>query len=499
MSRTILFVTPPYHCGVVEVAGHWMPLGLVYLAAAARRAGWTPMIYDAMTKRHEHAQIREHISKTKPDCVATTSITPTFPDCLELLRNAKDVLPNVITIMGGVHPTFMFKDILQESPDVVDYIVRGEGEETLEELLRCIAQDDDPEDVRGLSFPRDSEILYTPSRKFAKSIEMAHDEWDLLDWNDYTYFVIPKSRLAVVSTSRGCSFSCTFCSQQKFWKQSWRARGPGLAADEILNLQKKYGANVFLITDEYPTQDQDRWEAFLDRLIYAKFDGYLLIETRAADIVRDAHLMAKYRKAGVIHIYIGLEATDQQTLDTINKELVLDESKECLRLIREHGMVSETAFVLGFPWETPETIAATLKLSQEYDPDFAHYLAITPWPYADIYEEMKPHIRDFDYRKYNLIDPVIKPVNMTLEEVDRAIVNCYRDFYMGKLPQIAKDKDPFRKHYLLVSMRLIMRSSFLKKKMGNLGTIPAEVDRMLKRLGIKSEEAKKKAVCPIKH
>jgi len=498
MSRTILFITPPYHCGVVEVAGHWMPLGLVYLAAAARRAGWTPLIYDAMTKRHDYAQIRERINELQPDCVATTAITPTYPDSLELLRSAKDLLPDVITIMGGVHPTFMYEEILQEAPDVVDYIVRGEGEETLEQLLRCLAENREPIDVRGLSFQRDGEIAVTASRPFAKSIELPHDEWDLLDWDAYTYFVIPNSRLAVVSTSRGCSFSCTFCSQQKFWKQSWRARGPELAAEEILWLGEKYGANVFLITDEYPTQDQDRWLEFLDRLIAANFDGYLLIETRASDIVRDARMLERYRKAGVIHVYIGLEATDQATLDTINKQLDVDESSECLRLIRAHGMVSETAFVLGFPWETPESIKATLKLSQTYDPDFAHYLAITPWPYADIYEEMKPHIQVHDYRKYNLIDPVVKPERMTLEEVDRAIVNCYRDFYMGKLAQIAVDPDPFRKHYLLTSMRLIMRSSFLKQKMGSLGRIPAEVDRMLRCLGVKEDKIAS-AVCPVRH
>jgi anaerobic magnesium-protoporphyrin IX monomethyl ester cyclase len=482
MSPTILFVTPPYHCGVVEVAGRWMPLGLVYLAASARRAGWTPVIFDAMTKNCDHVKIRARIESLEPACIATTAITATYPDAIEILRNAKQIVPQVTTILGGVHPTFMHQMILEEESDVVDYVVRGEGEETLEELLRRLAAGRDPEEVKGLSFRRDGEIVVTPSRPFAESIELPHEEWDLLDWEDYTYFVIPESRLAVVSTSRGCSFNCTFCSQQKFWKQSWRGRSPELAAAEILALQERYGANVFLLADEYPTENQERWLEFLDRLIAARFDGYLLMETRAPDIVRDAHFLERYRQAGVIHVYVGLEATDQATLNTINKEMNLDASADCLRLLREHGMVSETAFVLGFPWETEESIEATLNLSQSYDPDFAHYLAITPWPYADLYEEMKPHISVHDYRKYNLIEPIIKPERMTLAEVDRAIVNCYRRFYMDKLKQLDGDPDPFRQRYLLTSMRLIMRSSFLKQKMGSLGRIPAEVDRLLKGL-----------------
>jgi anaerobic magnesium-protoporphyrin IX monomethyl ester cyclase len=482
MTRTILFVTPPYHCGVVEVAGRWMPLGLVYLAAAARRAGWTPLIYDAMTKNHDHATIRKRIESLKPDCVATTSITATYPDAVEVLRGAKEILPDVITVLGGVHPTFMHREILEQVPDVVDYVVRGEGEETLEELLVRIATEKDPDDVRGLAFCRDSEIVATRPRPFAQNIELPHEEWDLLDWQDYVYFVIPKSRLAVISTSRGCSFDCTFCSQQKFWKQSWRGRSPELAAQEVLDLHRRYGANVFLIADEYPTESQERWLEFLDRLIAARFDGYLLMETRAADIVRDAPFLERYRRAGVVHVYVGLEATDQTTLDVIKKKLDLDESTECLRLLRDHGMVSETAFVLGFPWENHESIRATLELSRRYDPDFAHYLAITPWPYADIYEEMKPHIAVHDYSQYNLIDPIVKPEGMTLAQIDRAIVNCYREFYMGKLDQLARERDAFRRRYLLTSMHLMMRSSFLKKKMGSLGRIPVEVERLLRRL-----------------
>ncbi|OIP44313.1 MAG: hypothetical protein AUK47_01135 [Deltaproteobacteria bacterium CG2_30_63_29] len=206
------------------------------------------------------------------------------------------------------------------------------------------------------------------------------------------------------------------------------------------------------------------------------------METRAADIVRDEAFLPLYRKAGVIHVYVGLEATDQKTLDFVKKELELDESKRSLALLREHGMISETSFVLGFPWETEQSIEETLRLSEEYDPDFAHYLAITPWPYADFYDEMEPHIEVFDYRKYNLIDPIIKPTGMTRMEVDRAIIECYRRFYMGKLRRLASDTDPFRRDYLLRSMRLIMNSSFLKTKMGSLGEMPGEVEKLLRNM-----------------
>ncbi len=478
-GRTLLLVTPPYHCGVVEVAGTWMPLGLAYLAGAARRAGWEPVIYDAMSKGDDHQRILQRVASLRPDVLATSAITATFPDALQLLKNAKERLPEITTVMGGVHPTFMDREVLTAEEGVVDYVVRGEGEETLAELLLCIDGGTEPHQVRGLSFQRDGEIVRTEGRPFHEDLDRPEAAWDLLDWEDYRYFVIPGSRLAVVSTSRGCSFSCTFCSQQKFYKQSWRGRDPARAADEILMLKRDYGANVFLVADEYPTSDQARWLEFLDRLHAASFDGHLLMETRAADIVRDAAVLHRYKRAGVIHVYVGLEATDQQALDSIHKELSIEESIQALRLLHEHGLVSETSFVLGFPHETAETIAQTLATAQRYDPDFAHFLAIAPWPYADIYAELEPHIAVRDYRKYNLVDPVVKPRALSLQDVDRHIMDCYRRFYMGKLQQLAADPDPFRRRYLLISMQLMMRSSFLATKVGGLGDVPLEVKRLL--------------------
>ncbi|MBW2733963.1 MAG: cobalamin-dependent protein [Deltaproteobacteria bacterium] len=481
-SKTILLITPPYHCGVVEVAGRWMPLGLLYLAGAARKAGWTPLLYDAMTKDHDHATIREELARIKPDCVAITAITATYPDALEVLRTARDLNPAVITLMGGVHPTFMYEEVLSQSSDLVDYCIRGEGEDTLTQLLPCLAEGKEPHDVPGLAFERDGEIVVTPERPFMLDLDQPVASWDLVDWDDYRYFVIPNSRLAVVSTARGCSFSCTFCSQQKFYKQTWRGRDPARSADEILGLWRQHGVNVFLIADEYPTSSKERWLEFLERLIAAKFDGYLLMETRAPDIVRDADILSRYRKAGVVHVYVGLEATDQVTLDAVKKELNVDESKEALKLLYAHGIVSETSFVLGFPWDTEASIQTTLDLARSYDPDFGHFLTITPWPYADIYEELKPHIEEWDYRHYNLVDPIVRPIAMTLAEVDKALMDCYRRFYMGKLKAFDEDPDPFRKRYMLTGMHLMMRSSFLKQKMGTLGRIPYEVERMLRSL-----------------
>lgn len=474
----ILFVTPPYHCGVVEVAGRWIPLQFVYLAGAARAAGFDCEIYDAMSLDVGHREIERKLDEARPDVVCVSAITATYPDALEVARAAR--ARGAITVLGGVHPTFMWRDALANGG--VDYVVLGEGERTLVELLRCLRAKDDPSKVAGIAFAEDGAPLRTGPRSRLETLDGQPMAFDLLDWPVYTYFVKPGSRLGAVSSSRGCTYTCGFCSQTQFWEKTWRARAPECVAAEIAELRRRHGVDVVLLTDEYPTSDAARWEAFLDRMIALDLGVDLLIETRTPDIVRDRDLLWKYAKAGIVHVYVGIEATDQATLNLVGKESTVDENKLALQLLSAHDLVSETSFVLGFPHETPEHVRETLALAKEYDPDFAHFLAIAPWPYAAMWKDLEPHVVSRDWRRYNLIDPVVKPIGMTIREVDDAIVDCYRRFYFEKGKQLLSMRPGFRKDYVFRSMKLIMQSSFVKKKM--LGrAMPEEVRSLLAALG----------------
>jgi len=478
MSR-ILLVPPPYDCWGVQIIGTWPPLQLAYLGGAAEAAGHEVRLYDAMSQDSDFEGVRSAVKDYQPDVVVAFDYMPvtgavstaTVPAALEALAVAKSVDPDIVTVIGGPHPTFLYEETLQDNADSLDFILRGEAEETIPELLSALP-DGDLDDVRGIAFIRSGEVIATPMRPHIANLNDVKPAWHLLDWELYHYNIEPWGRMASILTSRGCMMGCSFCSHRQFWRGDWRARDPQNAIEEIRELVDNYDVEFITMIDPYPTNDRERWEELLDLLIAEDMDVRFLMETRVEDIVRDEAILPKYRQAGIVHIYVGAEATDQETLDQINKEISLEESRRAIQLIAEHDMISETSFVLGFPDETQESIDRTLKAAREFNPDFAHFLAITPWPYADLWDEYQEYIEDFDYRNYNLIEPVIKPKAMSRKEIDMAIITCYGKFYMPKMKEFMTVKSKFRRDYLLRSTKMIMQSSFLVKKFARLGIDP---------------------------
>lgn len=154
----------------------------------------------------------------------------------------------------------MWEEILREHSDYVDYIVRGEGEITLPELLDCHFSRGDASKVKGIAFRVDGRALATPAREYISDLDLIEGAWDLVDWGIYTYRPTPGSVLAIVNSSRGCNQYCSFCSQQLFWSRTWRAKSPEKFVSELEYIHTKYGVNAAIDTHGYNTlNDGSNW------------------------------------------------------------------------------------------------------------------------------------------------------------------------------------------------------------------------------------------------
>lgn len=463
MSR-ILFVTPPYSCWGVQTIGNWPPLQLAYLAGAARKAGHEARVFDTMNKDLGYDEICEQVEAFRPDFVMSLDYLPvtgaistaTVPAALKALATAKSVDPGIITLIGGPHPTFMYEEMLRDPENSADYIIRGESEETLAELL-SVLPNGDPADVKGIAYLKDGDLVANPMRQHIADLDALEVAWDLLNWDDYHYNVYPYGRMASILTSRGCMMGCAFCSQRLFWRGDWRSRKPEPVLAEMRRLVDEYEVEFITLIDAYPTCDRERWEKLLDLLVEAKLPVRLLIETRVEDIIRDGDILWKYRDAGIIHVYLGAETSTDEMLNSLNKGTTVDQNKQAIDLLKAHDIMIEASFMIGFPNETQDSIRETIAEAIRLNPDIAVFPVITPMPFTPLWTEMHDRIRVWDYSKYNLVEPIIEPHDMTLEEVSIALGRCYMTFYAAKMKEILALPEGFRRRYMLSAMKQMMR------------------------------------------
>lgn len=475
MSK-VLFVVPPYSSWGVEAIGTWPPLQIAYLAGSVEQAGHEARIYDAMnTEGATFETIKAEIERYSPDFVVAYDYLPVtgaistavVPACLKALSLAKAVDPTITTLLGGPFPTFKYHELLRDPSRSVDIVLRGEAEATIPELLTAI-QGGQLDQVRGIAFLRDDEVIATEIRPHITDLDVIKPAWHLLDWGAYRYRIDPPGRMASILTSRGCMMGCSFCSHRAFWRGDWRARTPEDVLAEVRLLKDRYQVEFITLIDPYPTFDRDRWEHLLDLFIEADLGVGLLMETRVEDIVRDEDILYKYRKAGVIHMYLGAEGSTDEMLGMLNKGTDMSQNERAIRLAREHNMVTEASFMIGHPAETWDSIDRTIEVALRMSPDIAVFPVLTPMPFTPLFEEMKDRIRVHDYSKYNLATPIIEPFAMTLDEVTIALGKCYMDFYSKKVPEIRALPEGFKRRYLLSACKEMM--SAYNKHFGHLGS-----------------------------
>lgn len=307
------------------------------------------------------------------------------PAAANLARQLKASRPDVLIIYGGVYPSYHWQDVLLKIPEV-DYIVRGEGEETVLDLITALENGCDPAQLRGIALRRpDGQPKATPPAPMITDLDKHRTGWELIDFADYSYW--GGKRAVILQFSRGCPHLCSYCGQRGFWTK-WRHRDPVKMAREIAWLVREHGVELVNLADENPTSSRRQWKAFLEALVAENVPVLLIGSTRAGDIVRDADLLPLYRRAGVLRFLLGLESTDQATLASIRKGADTTTDQQAIRLLRKNGMIGLCTFAVGFAEERDTDYLRMLRQLLRYDPDQIMSIYATPHRWTPFFTEV---------------------------------------------------------------------------------------------------------------
>ncbi len=468
----IVLVHPNYHSGGAEIAGNWPPAWVAYLAGYLKAEGYTDLTFiDAMTNNLTDDQVRDALAQLQPDIIGATAITPSIYKAERLLQIARETCPDAVTVLGGIHGTFMYQQVLAEAP-WIDAIVRGEGEQVFLDLVRCVDEGRWPQErgsVQGIAYAQDGKVVATRAAPPIKDLDRIQPDWGVLEWDKYIYIPMGK-RVAIPNMARGCPFTCSFCSQWKFWRD-YRVRDPRKVVDEIETLVRDHDVGFFILADEEPTINKKKFVQFCELLIERDLPVLWGINTRVTDILRDEELLPMYRRAGLIHVSLGTEAAAQLKLDRFNKETTVAQNKKAIQLLRQNGIVAEAQFIVGLENETVETLEETYRMALDWDPDMANWAMYTPWPFSDLFRELGDKVEVFDFDKYNFVTPIMKPDAMDRATLLDRVMHNYRRFYMRKTflsyPWIT---DKVKRSYMLNCLKAFLKSGF-ERKFYDLGKV----------------------------
>jgi anaerobic magnesium-protoporphyrin IX monomethyl ester cyclase len=388
MSRILLLNPPHASIGSRVPDEHLPPLGLLSIGGPLIDAGHDVSLLYADRVPLEQPEIEAEIERRRPEIllVGHSGSTSAHPTVARLTRAFKARWPELRIVYGGVFPSYHWREVLAEEPQI-DVVVRGEGEATTVRLLAAMEANVALGSVPGIAYREGGRPVATSPAEVIADLDAYRVGWELIDFARYSYW--GNLRAVVIQFSRGCPHPCSYCGQRGFWTR-WRHRDPRKLAAEIARLHREHGVQVFNFADENPTSSRKLWREFCEALIAEKVHVTLVCSTRADDIVRDADILHLYKEAGVARFLMGTESTDEATLELIRKGGTVAKDREAIRLLRRHDIISMATYVVGFEEETHRDLWRGLRQLLSYDPDQVQLLYVTPHRWTPFFT----HARD---------------------------------------------------------------------------------------------------------
>lgn len=464
--RVLLINPPAFSVESYANAGvNAPPLGLAYIASVLETGGHEVEILDCQALELSLYHVRREIEARRPQVVGVTSTTPTIHSALGVVKAAKEIDRDIVTVIGGPHASFTPRETLNSCREL-DFVVVGEGEYTTLELMKALAEGEAPEAVEGIAFRKAGSLVETPRRAYIMDLDrIPFPARHLLPMNRYK--ILGKNATVIhLISSRGCPFQCIFCSSSAMFGKVFRARSVANVIAEIEESLKKYKTRNVEFVDDTFTFNRGRVLEFCDEVRRRGLDISWGCSSRIDTITKE--MMEKMKEAGCSIIFFGIESASQRTLNLIGKGVTVERAVKVIDWAREAGIETLASFVIGFPWETIEDMKCTIRFAKKLKPDFVEFSVATPYPGTPLYELAKGKglLEVYDWSKYTTIKPVMRGEGFSIKDLRRLISISYGLFYLSPAfltSQIKKRRWIFAAaipRYILALIREMIREYF---------------------------------------
>lgn len=433
MALDMLLVAPPSVAAKPydKDGGMTLPLGLGYLAAVLEQAGYSVELLDMAAEQARGADLTRLVRERQPRVVGISTMVVTYKNGLRIAELVKAASPTTKVIVGGPQATFLVEETL--TCPAVDVLARYEGEETILELMHHFAGAGPTLDqIRGIAFKAGDRICETESRPLIEDL-------DRLPFPARHLFKLDRyAKPGVLITARGCPSHCVFCAANTLYPDPpYRARSPHFIVDEIEEMVNRHKLNSFFIADDAFTLWPKRAMAICDLIIERRLNVQWTCEARVNTMTRE--LARKMVEAGCIEVQYGVETGNPEIMKLIRKGISLEQVEKVVDYSQAIGLDVICSFIIGFPWDTAETVRQTLDFALRLGhlgcpiPNrggknrgriVAMYAPLTPLPGTAIYRQAEALgirflTRDWDLFTFN--SPVIETPHLSAAQVRQAL------------------------------------------------------------------------------
>ena len=349
-----------------------LPIGLAYISSSLKEHGFTVEILDAVGEAPKNrtgyykgylvgSSLKEIVEKINPNskCIGISVIfTHEWPAVVKLVSLIKEKFPNMPVILGGEHISAMPEFSLMTSN--ADYIVMGEGEETIIELIKAIKNEATFQKIEGIGYRINNQVVINNRRNRRQSIDkISYPDWDSFNVKGYyeNRFVggMYSDNLTIpILATRGCPYQCTYCSAPNMWLPLWIPRDPILVVDEIEYYVKKFGAGNFPFQDLTAIIKRDWIKAFCEELIKRELNINWQLPTGTRSEAIDSEIAFLIKKSGMISMAYAPESGSEETRKYIKKKMKTDRLFDSIDAAAQADLNVAVFLVIGFPHDLPK-------------------------------------------------------------------------------------------------------------------------------------------------